>query len=162
MKRLNIIILSAAFLAGCSDPITVQVISTPTGKPATDVLVQHRRPANRWEKITNPVGTFYHPLTIAEVRWTDSEGRCTLKKIGPEDSYDLVTTSSVPLTVSVGTNSISLDPGTNTNLTAWHYFARQEDGQWKITVKEPWWNWTKDKPNQVSEVKPRKLGEHQN
>jgi hypothetical protein len=97
MKRLNILILGLAFLAGCSDPVTVHVNYTPTGKPATDVLVQRLRPANRWEKITNPVGTFYHPLTITEVQWTDSEGRCTLKRIGPEDSYDLVTTSSVPI-----------------------------------------------------------------
>jgi hypothetical protein len=161
MKRMTIVLLGAVLLAGCSDPVAVQVTYTATGVPASDVLVQRRRPANRWDKTTNPVGTFYHPLTITEVRWTDSEGRCTLKRMGPEDSYDLVTTSSIPLTVVVGTNSISLDPGTNTNLKAWHYFARQEDGRWKITVAEPWWNWTKDKPNPAPEDTARKLADPQ-
>jgi len=157
MKRIPIAFLAATLLAGCSTPVTVKVTYALTGKPAAEVLVQRRRPANRWEKITNPVGTFYHPLTITEVRWTDSEGLCNLRKTGPEDSYDLVTTSSVPLSVVVGTNSISLDPGTNTNLKAWHYFARQVDGKWNIAVAEPWWNWTKDKPNQLPQGRSQKF-----
>lgn len=154
---MTMVLLGTVLLAGCSDPVTVQVTYTATGEPADDVLVQRRRPANRWEKTTNPVGTFYHPLTITEARWTDSEGRCTLKRIGPDDSYDLVTTSRVPLTVVFGTNSISLDPGTNTNFSACHYYARRRGEQWEITVAEPWWNWTKDKPNQAPESTVRKL-----
>ena len=104
-------------------------------------------PGEQTGKDTNPVGTFYHPETIAEARWTDSEGRSTLKKVGPDDSYDLVITSSVPLTVVVGVNIVFLDPGTNTNLSALHYNVERQGEEWKITVAKPGWNWTKYKPN---------------
>jgi hypothetical protein len=144
MKRIPILILAATLFAGCSEPIAVQVTYTATSEPVADVLVRRRRPVNRWEKITNPIGATYHTLRVAETCWTDSEGLGTLQKARDTDVYDLVTTSSVPLTAEVGRYSMALDPGTNTHLSALHYFAKRENGKWKIAVGEPWWKWKKD------------------
>ncbi|MCC5847293.1 MAG: hypothetical protein JJU29_04290 [Verrucomicrobia bacterium] len=147
MKFIPIFILMAALLTGCATPIPVQVTHTATGDPVADVLVRRQGSANRWEKITNPVGTFYHPTTTAEAVWTDSEGRGIFNKIGRNDSYSIVTASSDPLTVILGTHTLSLDPGTNTDFAAWQYDAREIDGQWQINVTEPGWNCTRGQPN---------------
>jgi len=90
--------------------------------------------------------------SIDEVKKAKKDWEASTLKQALENSQErkkeFLTTSSVPLTVVVGTNSISFSSGTNLNLSTWHYWTWQEDGVWKINVSEPSWNWQKEKPNQ--------------
>lgn len=148
MKRLAIVIFGASMLMGCSESVRLRVTHAPTGDAATDVLVQRRRPVNRWEKITNPVGATYHPHRVAESHWTDGKGECLLQGVGKNDILDIYTTSSVPLTVAVGTNTLALSPGTNEHFTTWVYHVWHEGGRSRFTVSKPSWNWNQEKPDQ--------------
>lgn len=149
MKRPSIAILAATLLAGCSSPVTIKVTYAPTGKPADGILVQRRRPVNRWEKITNPVGATYHPHRVDETHWTDAAGMCTVKRIGAGDIMDLYTTSSVPLNVAAGEYQLKLAPGTTQSFSSYAYHVWLEDGRTRFTVSEPSWNWNKEKPNKM-------------
>ena len=135
----------AIVLAGCSTPVRVQVSSATNRQPIPGALVERQRPANRWEKITNPVGTFYHPRLTVESRWTDTMGRCTLRKISTEDSYSVVTTATGSLLLALGAESIPLHPGPE-QLAESHYHINRNNTRWSVTVAKPWWNWKLHKP----------------
>src|SRR6218665_3530421 len=110
MRKLPIIVLSlaSAFFAGCADDVTVRVVDQATSRPVIGALVHRDRPASRLEKITNPIGTTYHPLTTTESRWTDTNGSCVLRKPEKADVLRIFVATSEPLTVTVGDRTLSL------------------------------------------------------
>jgi hypothetical protein len=153
MKKIYTAFLAASLLAGCnSEPVTIQMRYAPTGQPVAGALVQRRSPVSRWEKITNPVGTAYHPLRLAETHRTDSEGRCTLTTTCAGDVYDLTVTSSVPMVVSIGTNNITIALEPPPSFSVWHYWTWLEDGKWKLNVGDGSDIWKENATNKASQV----------
>ena len=146
MKRTHRGIAVAMLLAGCSAPITVQVIRTDTNRPATDVMVERRRHVNRFEKITNPIGATYHPHRVAERLWLDTDGRCVFEKLGKDDIVDVFTTSPEPLAVTLAGHSIRLTPQDNRAFSTWIYSIWLDSDGLRYTVTEGTLEWTKTKP----------------
>lgn len=148
MRHLTVILCSLVaavlFLAGCSDGVSVRVTEQKTGHPVSGALVHRDRPASRFGKITNPVGTTYHPLTTADSRWTDTNGTCVLTKLEQTDVLRIYVATATPLSLTVGDRVLSLSPGTNT-FTSWVYSVWQEAGSPKILVEQPSWDWQKEK-----------------
>jgi len=131
-------------LTGCSDSITVRVVDQASGRPIAGALVHRDRPASRFQKIVNPIGTTYHPLTTAESRWTDTKGLCVMTKLEQTDVLRIFVATNAPLTVTVGDRTLSLSPGTNA-ATSLVYSVWQEAGSEKILASQPSWDWQKDR-----------------
>ena len=139
---LGFLSVAALFFAGCSHNIVVRVAEQKTGQPVVGALVHRDRPASRLEKITNPVGTTYHPLTTAEARWTDADGSCVLSQPKETDILRFFVPTRDPLTATVGDRTWELSPGT-TSGESLVYSVWQKGGPTKVLVGRPTWDWRK-------------------
>ena len=145
-KYTSIFLISfgVAFFAGCSDEVTVRVVDQATTRPVVGALVHRDRPSSGLEKITNPIGTTYHPMTTAESRWTDTTGSCVITGPKQTDVLRIFVATGAPLTVMIGDRTLSLSPGTNAT-SSLVYSVWQDAGSPKVLAEQPSWDWQKER-----------------
>lgn len=110
MKTKCPLLLVLLMLASCATSVPLTVTNSASGDPIAGVRVCRFRDVNRWERITNPVGSFYHPRIRAESVTTDEEGKALLANLGKNDSLMIRVHSGNPLVVRLSHIEIPMDP----------------------------------------------------
>ena len=88
MKTVMVALALVMVLSGCrSHDVVVRIVEKTSGNPVKEVLVERYQPASWLGKIINPVGTTYHPLTMAEMHLTNIDGTCKIKEIKNEEVF---------------------------------------------------------------------------
>jgi hypothetical protein len=148
-SRIVLVSVCATALTGCSHKsIGIRLVDQSNGQPVVGALIQRDQPVSLFDKILDPVGTHYHPLTTAESLWTDANGSCEMNRFKQEDVLRVYVATHAPLTVTVDGRAISLLPGTNT-ASSLLYSVWQEEASFEVHVAQPKWDW--QKPRQVSD-----------
>lgn len=144
MKTKCPLLLVLAILAGCVTSVPLTVTNPVSGDPIDGVQVCRFRDVNRWEKITNPVGSFYHPRIRAESVTTDMEGKALRANLGKNDLIIITERSGSPLVVRIDHLAIPMDPVTTpaepesvSLVGIWEYYLRRQEGQWRVTMTAP-------------------------
>ena len=137
MKTLIPIIGLVAMLTGCSnDNVTIRLNDLETGKPIPGILIEKYEPSSLIQRIFNPVGSTYHPLSLSETYHTDTNGTCIIHKVTPEDVYRLYDSTLRSITVNIGTNDLFLPHPTNTAWTSWVYSFWWENDSVKMLLEQ--------------------------
>ena len=122
MKTIVPIVGLVALLTGCSnDNVAIRLTDLETGKPISRILIEKYEPSSLFQRIFNPVGSGYHPLSLSETYHTDTNGTCIIQKVTPRDVYRLYDSTFRSITVNIGTNDLYLPHPTNTAWTSWVY-----------------------------------------
>ena len=137
MKTIIPIIGLVAILTGCRDDnMVVRLTDQKTGSPIAGVLVERYQPSSLFERIINPVGTTYQPLSLSEKHWTDSDGICTIQEVSSQDVYRLYDSTVRSISVNIGTNMLLLPPPTNATWSSWVYSFWSEGNSIKTLLEE--------------------------
>lgn len=119
----------AALMLGCSSVITLRVTDPATGDPIEGLRVERYRPASRVEKVFNPVGTTYHPLTLAQSTVTDTNGVAVFSRATPTDVYRLYATATTALDIAVSKVHVKVSHHPDKSTTSsWVYSVWMENG----------------------------------
>ena len=144
MKTKLLFLIAVTIIVGCRTSVPIEVRNSVSGKPVGGVQLTRFRDVNRWEKITNPIGSFYHPRIRAESVATNEEGRAELKNLGKKDSIIITARSGNSLVVRLGHLAIPMDPETapvepgSVPLEGfWEYYLQRRDGQWHVSLSAP-------------------------
>lgn len=144
MKTKYPLFLVLTILAGCATPVPLTVTKSVSGDPIEGVRVCRFRDVNRWERITNPVGSFYHPRIRAESVTTDMEGKALLANLGKNDLIIITERSGSPLVVRIDHLAIPMNPSKTPAEPEsvalegiWEYYLRKQEGQWQVTLSAP-------------------------
>ena len=122
MKTIVPIIGLFALLTGCNnDNVAIRLIDLETGEPISGLLIEKYEPSSLFQRIFNPIGSSYHPLSLSGAYQTDTNGTCIIQKITPRDVYRLYDSTLRAINVNVGTNDVQLPRPTNTAWTSWVY-----------------------------------------
>ena len=124
-----LIFFAAAFLVGgCSSSLRINLKDAASEKPLAGIRVERARPVSTAAKLFNPVGSFYHPLEVAESGTTDSNGDFTFAQSGRGDVYRVYAVSQ-PFDGTVQGLSVRLAPDAKLSpAKAWSYAVWLEDG----------------------------------
>ena len=122
MKTPIPIIGLVALLTGCSnDNVAIRLTDLDTGNPIPGIVIEKYEPSSLLQRIFNPVGSSYHPLSLSEAYHTDTNGTCIIQEVTPRDVYRLYDSTPRSINVSIGMDELHLPPPTNTAWTSWVY-----------------------------------------
>ena len=137
MKTNIWIIGLVAILAGCNnDNVAIRLTDRETGNPIPGMRIEKYEPCSLLQRIFNPVGSTYHPLSLSETYHTDTNGTCIIHKATPEDVYRLYDSTLRSITVNIGTNDLFLSCPTNTAWTSWVYSFWWENDSVKMLLEQ--------------------------
>ena len=137
MKTFFPIIGIVALLTGCSnDNVTIRLNDLETGKPIPGILIEKYEPSSLFQRIFNPVGSSYHPLSLSEAYQTDTNGTCIIQKITPRDVYRLYDSTPRSINVNIGTYELHLPSPTNTAWASWVYSIWREGASVEILLEQ--------------------------
>ena len=137
MKTIVPIIGLVALLAGCNnDNVAIRVTDQGTGYPIPGICIEKYEPSSLFQRIFNPVGSSYHPLSLSETYQTDTNGTCIIQKVTPSDVYRLYDSTMRSITVNIGTNDLHLPHPTNTDWSSWVYSFWREGDSVEILLEQ--------------------------
>jgi hypothetical protein len=100
-----------------------------SGMPREGIRVERYQRVSGVEKIVNPIGSTYHPYSLAESILTNTNGQATFRKSGSRDSFQIYPGDARPILVSAWGKELALSPETNQPVAShWGYSVWLEQG----------------------------------
>jgi hypothetical protein len=111
-------------------PEKMSITYTETGEPAIGIAVERGRRYNTFEKIFNPIGTFYFPIKTAKSCFTDKNGEAMFYMTQKYEMYRVSTTEKRRLTVKIKGKEFQFEPDVKQpDAIKWDYDIWFEDGK---------------------------------
>ena len=137
MKTPIPIIGLVALLTGCSnDNVAIRLTDLDTGNPIPGIVIEKYEPSSLLQRIFNPVGSSYHPLSLSEAYHTDTNGTCIIQEVTPRNVYRVYDSTPRSISVNIGTDEIHLPPPTNTAWASWVYSIWREGASVEMLLEQ--------------------------